>query len=133
MHRADVIEKLVKGGFVEEKGKQLIPTKDGINLVCVLSETPTFPKLTVEWENNLTQIAKGKADLEGFMQGIEEIVLSFPTRKKTCSSPSTPSLANANAPAAALPPMRERKTITVLTKSATSPCGRTTDFLKNRK
>jgi DNA topoisomerase IA len=30
--RAAVIEKLVKGGFVERKGKQLLPTKDGINL-----------------------------------------------------------------------------------------------------
>ena len=34
--RAAVIEKLVGGGFVERKGKQLLPTKDGTNLVCVL-------------------------------------------------------------------------------------------------
>jgi Topoisomerase IA len=27
--RAAVIEKLIKGGFVERKGKQLIPTKTG--------------------------------------------------------------------------------------------------------
>ena len=33
--RAAVIEKLVKGGFVERKGKQLLPTKNGTNLVCV--------------------------------------------------------------------------------------------------
>ena len=71
--RAAVIEKLVKGGFIERKGKQLLPTKDGINLVCVLPKTLTSPKLTAEWENNLTQIAKGKADPEGFMQGIEEM------------------------------------------------------------
>ena len=71
--RAAVIEKLVKGGFIERKGKQLLPTKDGINLVCVLPETLTSPKLTAEWENNLTQIAKGKTDPEGFMQGIEEM------------------------------------------------------------
>ena len=53
--RAAVIEKLVKGGFVERKGKQLLPTKDGINLVCVLPNTLTSPQLTAEWENNLTQ------------------------------------------------------------------------------
>ena len=41
--RAAVIEKLVKGGFVERKGKQLLPTKDGINLVCVLPDTLTSP------------------------------------------------------------------------------------------
>ena len=37
--RAAVIEKLVGGGFVERKGKQLLPTKDGTNLVCVLPDT----------------------------------------------------------------------------------------------
>ena len=80
--RAAVIEKLVKGGFVERKGKQLIPTKDGINLVCVLPEALTSPKLTAEWENNLTQIAKGNADPDSFMTGIEtmtrELVSTYP-------------------------------------------------------
>lgn len=71
--RAAVIEKLVSAGFAERKGKQLIPTKDGNNLVCVLPDTLTSPQLTAEWENALTQIAKGAADPEGFMQGIEEM------------------------------------------------------------
>ena len=35
--RAGIIEKLVKSGFAERKGKSIIPTKDGCNLVCVLS------------------------------------------------------------------------------------------------
>ena len=39
--RAGIIEKLVKGGFAERKGKSLIPTKDGLNLVCVLPEQIT--------------------------------------------------------------------------------------------
>ena len=69
--RAAVIEKLVKGGFVERKGKQLLPTKDGTNLVCVLPDSLTSPQLTAAWENNLTQIAKGNADPDAFMQGIE--------------------------------------------------------------
>ena len=69
--RAAVIEKLVKGGFVERKGKQLFPTKDGTNLACVLPDSLTSPQLTAAWENNLTQIAKGNADPAAFMQGIE--------------------------------------------------------------
>ena len=69
--RAAVIEKLVKGGFIERKGKQLLPTKDGTNLVCVLPDSLTSPQLTAAWENNLTQIAKGNADPAAFMQGIE--------------------------------------------------------------
>ena len=69
--RAAVIEKLVNSGFVERKGKQLIPTKDGNNLVCILPDVLTSPKLTAEWENNLTQIAKGAADPGEFLSGIE--------------------------------------------------------------
>ncbi|MDM8248079.1 DNA topoisomerase 3 [Lacrimispora saccharolytica] len=80
--RAAIIEKLVKGGFVERKGKQLIPTKNGIELVCVLPEVLTSPQLTADWENNLTQIAKGNADPDSFMTGIEtmtrELVSTYP-------------------------------------------------------
>lgn len=80
--RAAVIEKLVSAGFAERKGKQLIPTKDGNNLVCVLPDVLTSPKLTAEWENSLTQIAKGKADADSFMLGIEdmtrELVKAYP-------------------------------------------------------
>ena len=71
--RAAVIEKLVKSGFVQRKGKQLIPTKNGNNLVCVLPDTLTSPQLTAEWENALTQIARGAAAPEDFMRGIEEM------------------------------------------------------------
>lgn len=80
--RAAIIEKLVKSGFVERKGKQLIPTKSGIELVCVLPEVLTSPQLTADWENNLTQIAKGNADPDSFMTGIEtmtrELVNTYP-------------------------------------------------------
>ena len=71
--RAVVIEKLVKSGFVERKGKQLVPTKNGNNLVCVLPDSLTSPKLTAEWENTLTLIAKGQSDPDSFMQGIEDM------------------------------------------------------------
>ena len=69
--RAAVIEKLVKSGFAERKGKQLIPTQNGAALVSVLPDMLTSPQLTAEWENNLTQIAKGAADAGEFMQHIE--------------------------------------------------------------
>lgn len=71
--RASILEKLVQMGFVERKGKQLLPTKDGHNLACVLPDVLTSPQLTAEWENTLTAIAKGEADPDGFMAGIEEM------------------------------------------------------------
>ena len=72
--RAAIIEKLVAAGFVERKGKSLIPTKAGINLVTVLPEPLTSPMLTAEWEQNLTEIAKGGADPDTFMDGIRTMV-----------------------------------------------------------
>ena len=69
--RAAILEKLVQMGFVQRKGKQLVPTKDGINLAVVLPESLTSPTLTAEWENRLTEIAKGSADPDEFMAEIE--------------------------------------------------------------
>ena len=69
--RAAILEKLVQMGFVQRKGKQLVPTKDGINLAVVLPESLTSTALTAEWENRLTEIAKGNADADEFMSEIE--------------------------------------------------------------
>ena len=71
--RAAILEKLVAAGFVERKGKSLIPTKAGINLVTVLPDTLTSPMLTAEWEQKLTGIARGEADPASFMAGISEM------------------------------------------------------------
>ena len=71
--RASIIEKIIKAGFVTRKGKQLIPTKDGINLISVLPKTLTSPLLTAEWENELSRIAKGETDADSFMEKIEAL------------------------------------------------------------
>ena len=75
--RAAIIEKIIKAGFVTRKGKQLIPTKDGMNLISVLPETLTSPLLTAEWENELSRIAKGEADADSFMKKIEALTKDF--------------------------------------------------------
>ena len=69
--RAAIIEKLVSGGFVERKGKNLIPTQAGVNLVTVLPELLTSPKLTADWEQRLNEVAKGLASPVDFLDGIE--------------------------------------------------------------
>lgn len=56
---------------MERKGKNLIPTKAGVNLVTVLPELLTSPKLTADWEQRLNEVAKGQASPEDFMDGIE--------------------------------------------------------------
>lgn len=71
--RASIIEKLVSSGFAERKGKSLIPTKDGINLITVLPEVLTSPLLTAEWEKGLSEIARGAADQRTFMEDIQKM------------------------------------------------------------
>ena len=72
--RAAIIEKLVAAGFVERKGKSLVPTRDGINLISILPEPLTSPMLTAEWEQQLTEIAKGAASPDTYLDGIRDMV-----------------------------------------------------------
>ena len=72
--RADIIEKLVKDGFVKREKKQMIPTDDGMKLITVLPDVVKSPKLTADWENALTLVAKGEYSAEQFMTGIRNMV-----------------------------------------------------------
>lgn len=68
--RAGVIEKLVKGSFIERKGKQLIPTDKGTELIKVLPDSVKSAKLTAEWEAALKQVEHGALSPDDFMSGI---------------------------------------------------------------
>lgn len=72
--RADIIEKLVKDGFVKREKKQMIPTEDGMKLITILPDVVKSPKLTADWENELTLVSKGEVAAEQFMSGIETMV-----------------------------------------------------------
>ena len=72
--RADIIEKLVKDGFVKREKKQMIPTEDGMKLTTILPDVVKSPKLTADWENELTLVSKGEVTAEQFMSGIEAMV-----------------------------------------------------------
>lgn len=72
--RADIIEKLVKDGFVKREKKQMIPTEDGMKLITVLPDVVKSPKLTADWENELIQVSKGEVSAGQFMAGIKAMV-----------------------------------------------------------
>ena len=136
--RAAVLEKLVQAGFVERKKKQLIPTKDGKNLVAVLPDILTSPKLTAEWENALTEIAKGEADPDSFMRDIEAMAAGLvkdyaASRRKRKNCLPRKKRKPASVPGAALPSMRGRKIFIAAIRIVRFPCGRMTAFLKARK
>ena len=79
--RADIIEKLVRDGFVKREKKQIIPTEDGMKLITVLPDVVKSPKLTADWENALTLVAKGEMDRDEFMADIvtmvEELIQTY--------------------------------------------------------
>lgn len=72
--RASMIEKLVANGYLERKGKQVLPTEAGKNLIAVLPDSVKSAKLTADWENILMQIEKKNADADDFMRDITNMV-----------------------------------------------------------
>jgi len=72
--RASMIEKLVSSKYLERKGKQLIPTEAGINLVCILPEKVKSAKMTAEWENSLMEMERGHVKSKNFLADISQWV-----------------------------------------------------------
>ncbi len=73
--RAEIVERLVKGGFVErqKKGKtsRLVATEQGRSVVKVLPEILQSVDLTVAWEQKLYAVQKGELTKETFMDEIK--------------------------------------------------------------
>lgn len=72
--RAGIIEKLVKGGFAERRGRQLVPTSQGMELIRVLPDTIKSAKLTAEWETALKKVERGECSPGKFMEEIAGMV-----------------------------------------------------------
>ncbi|MCI6004325.1 MAG: DNA topoisomerase 3 [Blautia sp.] len=72
--RAGIIEKLVSSGYAVRKGKQILPTSDGIVLIEILPEYLKSASMTAEWENKLLSIEKGEFDSQSFMDGIKALI-----------------------------------------------------------
>ncbi|PKH11021.1 DNA topoisomerase III [Planomicrobium sp. MB-3u-38] len=66
--RADVIDKLFNTFLIEKKGKDLTITSKGRQLLELVPEDLKSPKLTADWEQQLTKIAKGQMKKETFMK-----------------------------------------------------------------
>ena len=72
--RANIIEKLVASGYAERKGKQILPTVAGCELIHVMPENLKSASLTAEWENQLLMMEKGKIQDDEFMDGIVSMI-----------------------------------------------------------
>ena len=84
--RAGIIEKLIKSKYVERKGKQLIATDFGINLIEIVPETLKSPKTTAEWENTLMKIQRGDIPPNNFTNSIIKMITDLINENTTLST-----------------------------------------------
>ena len=72
--RASIIEKLVASGYAQRKGKQILPSAEGQELVKVMPEYLKSAVMTAEWENQLLMMEKGQITDAQFMGEITSLV-----------------------------------------------------------
>ena len=64
--RADIIDKLFNSFVIQKKGKDIIPTSKGKQLIDLVPKELKSPLLTAKWEGELDKISKGKEDPRKF-------------------------------------------------------------------
>lgn len=68
--RAEIIEKLFNSFYIERNDKEIIPTSKGIQLIGLVPPELKSPELTARWEQQLTEISRGRGKREVFISGI---------------------------------------------------------------
>jgi len=71
--RADVIETLKKREYVIKKGKSILSTEKGKEIIKQLPDELSSVVITAEWEKKLSQISKGKYGYKEFIAEIAEL------------------------------------------------------------
>jgi len=72
--RAAIIERLIQVEYITRKGKKLIPTDKGMNIIDVVPFELKSPETTGKWEKGLSSISKGTMDKSRFMASIERYI-----------------------------------------------------------
>lgn len=70
--RADIIEKLIQNNCIERKGKELVPTPKGRELVRLVPMQLRSAELTGKWEQRLSSISKGTENEAPFIADIKK-------------------------------------------------------------
>lgn len=66
--RADIIEKLFNSFVIEKRGKEIVPTSKGRQLIELVPTELKSPLLTAQWESQLEDISKGKLNDKKFVE-----------------------------------------------------------------
>ena len=84
--RADIIEKLFNSFVIEKKGKELIPTSKGKQLIDLVPKDLKSPLLTAKWESQLDEISKGKKDNNLFIKEMKNYSVALVEDVKCANS-----------------------------------------------
>lgn len=68
--RAEIIEKLFNSFYLERNGKEIHPTSKGIQLIKLAPPELKSAELTAKWEQQLSEISKGRAGSGNFINKI---------------------------------------------------------------
>jgi len=88
--RAEIIEKLIRVGYMVRDKKKLTPTPKGMQLVSVAAPQLSSPEMTGQWEKRLTEISKGKGESTKFMADISEFTKEIVKTVKFARIPIQP-------------------------------------------
>ena len=88
--RAQIIEVLLKRGFLERQRKSLHATEKGIRLIEVVHPEVKTPAMTGQWEAHLKRIERGQAELQPFLLGIEDYIREVVGKCLATPAPSKP-------------------------------------------
>lgn len=75
--RADIIEKLFNSFVIEKKGKEIIPTSKGKQLIELVPNELKSPLLTAKWEKRLEGISKGKDNPNAFIKEMKNYAVAL--------------------------------------------------------
>ena len=84
--RAEIIEKLFSSFYAERRGKEIVPTSKGIQLVGIVPEELRSAELTAKWEQRLSLISKGKARDQDFIADMRGYAAKLVTTVKASDS-----------------------------------------------
>lgn len=84
--RADIIEKLFNSFVIEKKGKEIVPTSKGRQLIDLVPNELKSPLLTAKWESRLDGISKGKDNPDAFIKEMRNYAIALVEAVKTDNS-----------------------------------------------
>lgn len=80
--RAEIIEKLFTSFYAERRGKEIVPTSKGIQLISLVPAELKSAELTAKWEQNLSLISKAKVRDQVFIADMRKYASSLVSNVK---------------------------------------------------